>query len=211
MDFGEKREVGREILSLSNLLYRKIEYDKKKSGIYDLQYVQGGIIKYIKENPQKDIFPRDIVKRFCLTRSTVAGILQKMEQNPLPNIKFICMDAADVAGVFAKDEVDRIYLNFSDPWPKDRHAKRRLTSTRFLERYNNILTPEGRVMFKTDNKDLFDFSLEQVEEAGWILENHTYDLHHSEYNEGNVMTEYEEKFSAKGNPICRLVAYRHAK
>ena len=81
MDFGEKREVGREILSLSNLLYRKIEYDKKKSGIYDLQYVQSGIIKYIKENPQKDIFPRDIVKRFCLTRSTVAGILQKMEQN----------------------------------------------------------------------------------------------------------------------------------
>ena len=81
MEFGEKREVGREMLSLSNLLYRKIEYDKKKSGIYDLQYVQSGIIKYIKENPQKDIFPRDIVKRFCLTRSTVAGILQKMEQN----------------------------------------------------------------------------------------------------------------------------------
>ena len=121
------------------------------------------------------------------------------------------MDAENIEEVFDKDEVDRIYLNFSDPWPKDRHAKRRLTSTRFLKRYNNILTPEGRVMFKTDNKDLFDFSLEQVEEAGWILENHTYDLHHSEYNEGNVMTEYEEKFSAKGNPICRLVAYRHAK
>ena len=127
------------------------------------------------------------------------------------NIRFICMDANDLPTVFAPAEVSRIYLNFSDPWPKDRHAKRRLTSTRFLERYNNILTPEGRVMFKTDNKDLFDFSLEQVEEAGWILENHTYDLHHSEYNEGNVMTEYEEKFSAKGNPICRLVAYRHAK
>ena len=143
--------------------------------------------------------------------SVLLRALQKMELNPLPNIKFICMDAADIAEVFAKDEVDRIYLNFSDPWPKDRHAKRRLTSTRFLERYDNILTPEGRVMFKTDNKDLFDFSLEQVEEAGWILENHTYDLHHSEYNEGNVMTEYEEKFSAKGNSICRLVAYRHAK
>ena len=127
------------------------------------------------------------------------------------NIRFICMDANDLPTVFAPAEVSRIYLNFSDPWPKDRHAKRRLTSTRFLERYNNILTPEGRVMFKTDNKDLFDFSLEQVEEAGWILENHTYDLHHSEYNEGNVMTEYEEKFSAKGNTICRLVAYRHAK
>ena len=133
------------------------------------------------------------------------------EGQELSNLKFMRMDARLLPEVFEKGEVSRIYLNFSDPWPKDRHAKRRLTSTRFLERYNNILTPEGRVMFKTDNKDLFDFSLEQVEEAGWILENHTYDLHHSEYNEGNVMTEYEEKFSAKGNPICRLVAYRHAK
>ena len=136
---------------------------------------------------------------------------EKLEDFEQDNLRLIRMDAENIEEVFSKAEVDRIYLNFSDPWPKDRHAKRRLTSTRFLERYDNILTPEGRVMFKTDNKDLFDFSLEQVEEAGWILENHTYDLHHSEYNEGNVMTEYEEKFSAKGNPICRLVAYRHAK
>ena len=207
MDFGEKREVGREILSLSNLLYRKIEYDKKKSGIYDLQYVQGGIIKYIKENPQKDIFPRDIVKRFCLTRSTVAGILQKMEQNPLPNIKFICMDAADVAEVFAKDEVDRIYLNFSDPWPKDRHAKRRLTSRQFFARYDQILKKEGHLEFKTDNQDLFTFSLEEVPEAGWKLDASTRDLHHDPVlSEGNVMTEYEEKFSSMGNPICKLIA-----
>ena len=143
--------------------------------------------------------------------SVLLRAVQKLEEEELPNVRLIRMDAEDLENVFAQGELDRIYLNFSDPWPKDRHAKRRLTSTRFLERYNNILTPEGRVMFKTDNKDLFDFSLEQVEEAGWILENHTYDLHHSEYNEGNVMTEYEEKFSAKGNPICRLVAYRHAK
>ena len=125
------------------------------------------------------------------------------------NLRLIRMDAEDIENVFEKGEVSRIYLNFSDPWPKDRHAKRRLTSVRFLERYDNILTSDGRIVFKTDNKDLFDFSLEQVEEAGWILENYTYDLHHSEYNEGNVMTEYEEKFSAKGNPICRLTAYRH--
>ena len=143
--------------------------------------------------------------------SVLLRAVEKQDELQLPNLRFIRMDAENIEEVFDKDEVDRIYLNFSDPWPKDRHAKRRLTSTRFLERYDNILTPEGRVMFKTDNKDLFDFSLEQVEEAGWILENHTYDLHHSEYNEGNVMTEYEEKFSAKGNPICRLVAYRHAK
>ena len=144
--------------------------------------------------------------------SVLVRAIEKREQEEgMTNLYFIRMDAEYIENVFAENEVANIYLNFSDPWPKDRHAKRRLTSTRFLERYDNILTPEGRVMFKTDNKDLFDFSLEQVEEAGWILENHTYDLHHSEYNEGNVMTEYEEKFSAKGNPICRLVAYRHAK
>ena len=163
------------------------------------------IIEMAKRNPEINYIG---IEKYSSVLVRAVEKLEDFEQN---NLRLICMDAENIEEVFDKDEVDRIYLNFSDPWPKDRHAKRRLTSTRFLERYNNILTPEGRVMFKTDNKDLFDFSLEQVEEAGWILENHTYDLHHSEYNEGNVMTEYEEKFSAKGNPICRLVAYRHAK
>ena len=163
------------------------------------------IIEMAKRNPEINYIG---IEKYSSVLVRAVEKLEDFEQN---NLRLIRMDAENIEEVFDKDEVDRIYLNFSDPWPKDRHAKRRLTSTRFLERYNNILTPEGRVMFKTDNKDLFDFSLEQVEEAGWILENHTYDLHHSEYNEGNVMTEYEEKFSAKGNPIFRLVAYRHAK
>ena len=163
------------------------------------------IMELAKQNPDINYIG---IERYS---SVLLRGLQKRAQLELNNIYFMCIDAKNMADYFAPGEVNKIYLNFSDPWPKDRHAKRRLTSTRFLERYDNILTPEGRVMFKTDNKDLFDFSLEQVEEAGWILENHTYDLHHSEYNEGNVMTEYEEKFSAKGNPICRLVAYRHAK
>ena len=163
------------------------------------------IIEMAKRNPEINYIG---IEKYSSVLVRAVEKLEDFEQN---NLRLIRMDAENIEEVFDKDEVDRIYLNFSDPWPKDRHAKRRLTSTRFLERYNNILTPEGRVMFKTDNKDLFDFSLEQVEEAGWILENHTYDLHHSEDNEGNVMTEYEEKFSAKGNPICRLVAYRHAK
>ena len=163
------------------------------------------IIEMAKRNPEINYIG---IEKYSSVLVRAVEKLEDFEQN---NLRLIRMDAENIEEVFDKDEVDRIYLNFSDPWPKDRHAKRRLTSTRYLERYNNILTPEGRVMFKTDNKDLFDFSLEQVEEAGWILENHTYDLHHSEYNEGNVMTEYEEKFSAKGNPICRLVAYRHAK
>ena len=163
------------------------------------------IIEMARRNPEVNCIG---IEKYS---SVLVRAVEKLEDFEQDNLRLIRMDAENIEEVFDKDEVDRIYLNFSDPWPKDRHAKRRLTSTRFLERYNNILTPEGRVMFKTDNKDLFDFSLEQVEEAGWILENHTYDLHHSEYNEGNVMTEYEEKFSAKGNPICRLVAYRHAK
>lgn len=131
------------------------------------------------------------------------------EFSMLKNVRFVCMDARDVGEVFAHNEVDKIYLNFSDPWPKARHAKRRLTSAEFLTRYEEILVPCGKVEFKTDNTELFHFSLEQVKESGWELEHYTYDLHHHEFmNEGNVMTEYEEKFSAKGNPINKLIAVR---
>jgi len=119
------------------------------------------------------------------------------------------MDAENITNIFAAKEVDRIYLNFSDPWPKDRHAKRRLTSKEFFARYNIILKKEGEVHFKTDNRPLFDFSLEEVIHAGWKLKAHTFDLHHdSLLNEGNIMTEYETRFSAMGNPIHKLIAYR---
>ena len=119
------------------------------------------------------------------------------------------MDAEAITKVFGAGEVDRIYLNFSDPWPKDRHAKRRLTSKEFFARYNVILKADGRVEFKTDNRPLFDFSVESVKEAGWKLDVVTYDLHHDEeLCQGNVMTEYEEKFSSKGNPIHKLIAVR---
>lgn len=143
--------------------------------------------------------------------SVLIRALEKMEEEetPLPNICFIRMDAEDIVKVFAKHEVDRIYLNFSDPWPKDRHAKRRLTSKEFLARYDQILVSDGQVEFKTDNRPLFDFSVESVKEAGWQLKAVTYDLHHdAELVQGNVMTEYEERFSAKGNPIHKLIAVR---
>lgn len=133
------------------------------------------------------------------------------EFRDLTNVRFLCMDAHDLENIFAPGEVDRIYLNFSDPWPKARHAQRRLTSLTFFGRYGNIIQPNGRVEFKTDNQALFQFSLEQVEEAsGWTLQGYTCDLHHDEaMNEGNVMTEYEEKFSARGNPIYKLIAVRN--
>lgn len=129
--------------------------------------------------------------------------------NELQNIRFICMDARNIDEVFANNEVEKIYLNFSDPWPKARHAKRRLTSIDFLRRYEKILVPGGQIEFKTDNTALFNFSLEQIKEAGWTLGNYTYDLHHHEIlNQNNIMTEYEIKFSAKGNPINKLIAVR---
>ena len=141
--------------------------------------------------------------------SVLLRAVEKQDELCLPNLRFIRMDAENITSVFGKEEVDRIYLNFSDPWPKDRHAKRRLTSRQFFARYNEILKSTGRVEFKTDNRPLFDFSVEEVNEAGWKLSVCTYDLHNDEkLVEGNVMTEYEERFSSQGNPICKLVAIR---
>ncbi len=125
------------------------------------------------------------------------------------NIRFICMDARAIGEVFGEEEVSRIYLNFSDPWPKSRHASRRLPSKEFLKRYDSVLKKDGVVEFKTDNRGLFDFGLEQVEEADWNLVECTFDLHHHEtMNVGNVMTEYEAKFSAMGNPIHKMIINR---
>ena len=141
--------------------------------------------------------------------SVLLRAIQKMEENELPNVVFIRMDAEDICEVFDKGEIDKIYLNFSDPWPKDRHAKRRLPSKEFLARCDQFLIPDGRLEFKTDNKDLFEFALEELEPAGWKAEVVTRDLHHDEkLCQGNIMTEYEEKFSAQGNPIYKYIIYR---
>ncbi len=135
--------------------------------------------------------------------------VQKMEEDPKGNLRFIRMDAENIADIFAPGEVDRIYLNFSDPWPKDRHAKRRLPSREFLARYDKILVDGGRIEFKTDNRILFDWAVEQLEDTKWKAELITYDLHADPaLLEGNVMTEYEEKFSSMGNPICKYIISR---
>lgn len=141
--------------------------------------------------------------------SVLIRAIQKMEELPLPNVLFIRMDAEEITEVFDKGEIDRIYLNFSDPWPKDRHAKRRLESRQFLARYDEILKPEGVIEFKTDNRSLFDFAVEEVKDSKWQLDAVTYDLHNDEaMNEGNIMTEYEERFSSMGNPICKYIISR---
>ncbi len=144
--------------------------------------------------------------------SVLLRAIQKMEKEPLSNVKFIRMDAEYIEQVFAPGEVAKIYLNFSDPWPKDRHAKRRLPSKEFLARYDVILAPDGVVEFKTDNRTLFDFAMEELEPAGWTAQKVTYDLHHdTEMMQGNIMTEYEERFSEKGNPIHKYIISRNIK
>ena len=143
--------------------------------------------------------------------SVLLRALQKREEleengEVYSNLFFMRVDARLLPEIFEKGEVDKIYLNFSDPWPKARHAKRRLTSREFLARYDQIMVQDGKVEFKTDNKELFEFSLEEVKESDWNLEICTFDLHHDEeLVKGNVMTEYEEKFSSMGNPICKMV------
>lgn len=143
--------------------------------------------------------------------SVLLRAVQKMdrlaEESRAPqNLRFFCVDARNLKEIFAPDEIDKIYLNFSDPWPKDRHAKRRLPSKEFLSVYRSFLKKEGTLEFKTDNQDLFRFALDELPLANWDLLASTFDLHNdAELNKGNVMTEYEEKFSSKGNPICKYI------
>lgn len=161
-----------------------------------------------EKNPDKNYIG---IERYSSVLLRAVERLDEMKESRnliLENIRFICMDAADVSEVFG-EEVAGIYLNFSDPWPKKRHARRRLTSKEFLKRYEKILVDGGEVEFKTDNQELFQFSLEQVDAVGWELKGSTWDLHHNDKMcRGNVMTEYEEKFSSMGNPIHKLIASR---
>ena len=131
---------------------------------------------------------------------------EKVKKSELSNIRVCCVDAKELAEIFPENSIDRIYLNFSDPWPKARHEKRRLTYRSFLSIYEKILKSDGAIYFKTDNRGLFDFSLEEFKEYGMTLDKLTFDLHNSEYMEGNVMTEYEKRFSSMGVPINRVEA-----
>lgn len=141
--------------------------------------------------------------------SVLYRAVQKIEEEEVPNLVFVCMNAEDLEKVFQQEEVDRIYLNFSDPWPKERHARRRLPSKEYLKRYDFILKRDGQLEFKTDNRGLFLFAEEELEQARWKKDKVTYDLHHdAEMMIGNVMTEYEKKFSSMGNPIYKYIISR---
>ncbi len=125
----------------------------------------------------------------------------------IENLRFMCEDIANLENIFSPNSIDKIYLNFSDPWPKKRHESRRLTHHKFLSIYEHLLKKGSFLEFKTDNLPLFEFSLEEIKNSNFKLLEFTYDLHNDKkLNEGNIMTEYEEKFSKLGNKICKLIA-----
>lgn len=137
--------------------------------------------------------------------SVLSHALDKVLDSQLPNVKLMLADGSSLTHYFADGEIDLLYLNFSDPWPKKRHEKRRLTYKSFLDTYKKILPEKGEIHFKTDNRELFEYSLASFSQYGMILEQVWLDLHASDY-ENNVMTEYEEKFSQKGQVIYRVEA-----
>lgn len=157
-------------------------------------------------------------ERFFLGMEKYSSVLlkalqkyDKIKEQP-DNLRFLWENAMELSECFAENSLDGIYLNFSDPWPKERYAKRRLTAEGFLQDYQRILKPGKKVEMKTDNENLFRFSLESFENSPYFeIEKVYWDLHQEIRPEENVMTEYERKFAAKGNPIYKLIAVRKQK
>ncbi len=150
------------------------------------------IIEQAKKNPNINFIG---IEKYD---SVLVRALEKIGDIEIPNLRFIRMDAKDITEVF-EHEISRIYLNFSDPWPKDRHAKRRLTSEEFLKRYDHIFIDKKDIEFKTDNRKLFEYSVISLTNYNYRIEELSLDLHQDASD--NIMTEYEEKFSSKGQVI----------
>lgn len=157
------------------------------------------IINNAKLNPDVNFIGIEVVE------SVMVRAIEKLRKENLTNVYFICENANVLDEIFDKGEVDRIYLNFSDPWPKNRHEKRRLTYSKFLEVFKKILIKNGEIHFKTDNQGLFEYSLVSMSKFGMLLNYVSLDLHKSDI-ENNVMTEYEERFNKLGQRIYRLEA-----
>jgi tRNA (guanine-N7-)-methyltransferase len=160
----------------------------------------GFIVQAAQREPDKQFLAMERVPDVILLAA------EKVKALELQNIKLIIGDAENLFDYIGENEVSRLYLNFSDPWPKSRHYKRRLTYRKYLELYKRALVPGGEIHMKTDNDALFDFSLEEFQACGFDLRELTRDLHSSEYAVHNIITEYESVFSSKGVAIKRVVA-----
>lgn len=161
----------------------------------------GFAIEMAKRNPDVAYIAMERVSDCVVLAAEAAK--REFEGTP-KNLRFLPDTADNLTRLFGNETVSRIFLNFSDPWSKKGYAKRRLTHSRYLSVYFNLLKDGGKLRFKTDNTALFDFSLEEIEKMGLTPDIVTHDLHSSEWNEGNVMTEYETNFSSQGIKINML-------
>jgi tRNA (guanine-N7-)-methyltransferase len=194
-----------------------IEFDKETPEKLSLTELFPGFTKFRAEiGCGKGTFITETAKRnpdvaFLAVekvRDVVIFASEKVQAENLPNVRFICGDAAALTALLDEKSLETIYINFCDPWPKARHAKRRLTSEGFLRLFKDLLADEGKIEFKTDNIGLFEFSLEEFPKAGYEMRDVCFDLHASKWAEENVQTEYERNFSAKGFKINRLEAFK---
>ena len=196
----------KEIIESSN--YVVLDY-KKYRGNYNKLFKNNNPIyveigmgkgKFIIDNAMK--YPNINFIGIEKYDSVVVRAIQKLEDKDIPNLKIIRMDALEITDVFDK-EVSRIYLNFSDPWPKDRHEHRRLSSDIFLKKYDLIFKDNKNIVMKTDNRNLFEYSVKSFVNYGYKINDISLDLHQANYQD-NIMTEYEEKFVSKGSPIYMI-------
>ena len=205
MRMRTKKNLIPRLERVSHLICSKPEERKGKwaSGRplhFEIGCGKGDFISELAErNPDIQYVALEVVKEAAVMA------LEKVDEKKLANVIFILEDAKNISEYFDKGEVDRIYLNFSDPWPKKKKSKRRLTHPDFLKVYKEILNEDGEIHQKTDNLDFFEFSLESYKEMDYTLYETTYDLHSTDFR-GNIMTEYEKRFVAEGKPICRVVA-----
>ncbi len=180
----------------------KASYDKERPLWIELGCGKGAFAtKMSARHPEVNYLAFELVIDVMLMA------MEKAERDGCGNLKFYNGDAEKITELLDGEKANAIFINFCDPWPKARTAKRRLTSPLFLERYKKILAEGARIYFKTDNRPLFDYSVEQFEACGYTLENVCYDLHNSPMNEANIRTEYEDNFSGKGFTINYLEAY----
>ena len=202
MRMRKKKNGEARMLNCGDYFITEKPYSKKDLMI-EIGCGKGGfMLQLAKANPDNEYV--------CIEKISDVILLaaEKMKRAELKNVKLINCDAEQLTEYFPEGSIKRIYLNFSDPWPRPKHAKRRLTAPKYLEIYKKLLSDDGAIFFKTDNRIIFDYSLETFKGAGFRLEKLTYDLHNSEYEKDNLHTEYEDNFSAKGFAINRVEAYK---
>ena len=190
---------------------KNCDYINGKSEVYiEIGMGRGQfIIESAIQNPDINYIGIEMYSSVLLKACNKLESIKEERNIEVNNLKLMNIDARKLCEIFPAESIDRIYLNFSDPWPKNRHENRRLTSKRFLKLYTKVLKSNGNLQFKTDNKGLFDFSVESFNENGWKINEITYDLHNDkEMNRYNICTEYEEKFSSLGKKINKLVAVK---